>query len=46
MDFTTLFIRRPVMTTLVMVAILVFGIVAYRKLRWGGKSGLLLEAAA
>jgi HAE1 family hydrophobic/amphiphilic exporter-1 len=32
MDLTTLFIRRPVMTTLVMVAILVFGIVAYRGL--------------
>ncbi len=32
MNFTTLFIRRPVMTTLVMVAILFFGIVAYRQL--------------
>jgi hydrophobic/amphiphilic exporter-1 (mainly G- bacteria), HAE1 family len=32
MDFTTLFIRRPVMTTLVMVAILFFGIIAYRGL--------------
>jgi hydrophobic/amphiphilic exporter-1 (mainly G- bacteria), HAE1 family len=32
MNFTTLFIRRPVMTTLVMVGILVFGIVAYRQL--------------
>src|SRR6266567_2326823 len=32
MNFTTLFIRRPVMTTLVMTAILVFGIVAYRGL--------------
>jgi hydrophobic/amphiphilic exporter-1 (mainly G- bacteria), HAE1 family len=32
MNFTTLFIRRPVMTTLVMIAILVFGIVAYRQL--------------
>ena len=32
MNFTTLFIRRPIMTTLVMVAILFFGIVAYRKL--------------
>jgi HAE1 family hydrophobic/amphiphilic exporter-1 len=31
-DLTTLFIRRPVMTTLVMVAILVFGIVAYDQL--------------
>src|ERR1035437_2601679 len=32
MNFTTLFIKRPVMTTLVMVGILVFGIVAYRGL--------------
>src|SRR6188472_3915803 len=32
MNFTTLFIRRPVMTTLVMVGILVFGIAAYRQL--------------
>src|SRR5689334_5689058 len=32
MSFTTLFIKRPVMTTLVMVGILVFGIVAYRQL--------------
>ena len=32
MDLTTLFIKRPVMTTLVMVAILVFGIVAYNGL--------------
>jgi HAE1 family hydrophobic/amphiphilic exporter-1 len=32
MDLTTLFIRRPVMTTLVMIAILVFGIVAYQEL--------------
>src|SRR5689334_6627900 len=32
MSFTTLFIRRPIMTTLVMVAILFFGIVAYRQL--------------
>jgi HAE1 family hydrophobic/amphiphilic exporter-1 len=32
MDLTTLFIKRPVMTTLVMIAILVFGIVAYRGL--------------
>jgi HAE1 family hydrophobic/amphiphilic exporter-1 len=31
-DLTTLFIKRPVMTTLVMVAILVFGIVAYNGL--------------
>ncbi len=32
MNFTTLFIKRPVMTTLVMVGILFFGIVAYREL--------------
>ncbi len=32
MDLTTLFIKRPVMTTLIMVAILVFGIAAYRLL--------------
>jgi HAE1 family hydrophobic/amphiphilic exporter-1 len=32
MNLTTLFIRRPVMTTLVMIGILVFGIVAYRQL--------------
>src|SRR5947209_4200542 len=32
MNFTTLFIKRPVMTTLVMIGILVFGIVAYRQL--------------
>src|SRR5690348_12805926 len=32
MNFTTLFIKRPVMTTLVMVGILAFGIVAYRQL--------------
>ncbi|HET7632456.1 MAG TPA: efflux RND transporter permease subunit [Gemmatimonadaceae bacterium] len=32
MNFTTLFIKRPVMTTLVMVGILVFGIVAYQQL--------------
>ena len=31
-DFTTLFIKRPVMTTLVMIGILFFGIVAYREL--------------
>jgi hydrophobic/amphiphilic exporter-1 (mainly G- bacteria), HAE1 family len=29
---TTLFIKRPVMTTLVMIGILFFGIVAYRAL--------------
>ncbi|MFL5607603.1 MAG: efflux RND transporter permease subunit [Gemmatimonadaceae bacterium] len=32
MNVTTLFIKRPIMTTLVMIAILFFGIVAYRKL--------------
>jgi HAE1 family hydrophobic/amphiphilic exporter-1 len=32
MSFTELFIRRPVMTTLVMAGILLFGIVAYRQL--------------
>src|SRR5215471_17439078 len=32
MNFTTLFIKRPVMTTLVMIGILVFGVVAYRQL--------------
>src|SRR5476651_67108 len=32
MNFTALFIRRPVMTTLLMVAILVFGIVSYTRL--------------
>src|SRR5438270_1789048 len=32
MNITTVFIRRPVMTTLVMIGILVFGIVAYRQL--------------
>ncbi|MDB4908501.1 MAG: Acriflavine resistance protein [Gemmatimonadetes bacterium] len=32
MSITTLFIKRPIMTTLVMVAILFFGIVAYRQL--------------
>ncbi len=32
MDLTTLFIKRPVMTTLVMVGILVFGIVTYKQL--------------
>ncbi len=32
MNFTALFIRRPVMTTLVMVGILFFGIMAYRRL--------------
>jgi HAE1 family hydrophobic/amphiphilic exporter-1 len=32
MNFTSLFIRRPVMTTLVMVAILFFGIMAYQRL--------------
>ncbi|MCC6928115.1 MAG: efflux RND transporter permease subunit [Gemmatimonadaceae bacterium] len=32
MNFTALFIRRPVMTTLVMVAILAFGTMSYRQL--------------
>ncbi len=32
MNFTGLFIRRPVMTSLLMIGILVFGIVAYRSL--------------
>jgi len=32
MNITTVFIKRPVMTSLVMIAILFFGIVAYRKL--------------
>ena len=32
MSFTGLFIRRPVMTTLVMAGILIFGLVAYRQL--------------
>ena len=32
MNVTGLFIRRPVMTTLVMAGILIFGIVAYRLL--------------
>ncbi|HYM25245.1 MAG TPA: efflux RND transporter permease subunit, partial [Vicinamibacterales bacterium] len=32
MSLTSLFVRRPVMTTLLMIGILVFGIVSYRKL--------------
>ncbi|HUR94498.1 MAG TPA: efflux RND transporter permease subunit [Gemmatimonadales bacterium] len=32
MNFTGLFIRRPVMTTLLMAGILIFGLVAYRQL--------------
>ena len=32
MSFTELFIRRPVMTTLVMAGLLIFGLVAYRAL--------------
>jgi HAE1 family hydrophobic/amphiphilic exporter-1 len=32
MNFTELFIRRPVMTTLVMAGVLIFGLVAYRQL--------------
>jgi len=33
MNFTAVFIRRPVMTTLVMAGIVIFGLVAYRQLR-------------
>src|SRR6185295_7664528 len=32
MNFSELFIRRPVMTTLVMSGILIFGLIAYRLL--------------
>src|ERR1700749_4389227 len=32
MSFTSIFVRRPVMTTLLMIGILVFGVVSYRKL--------------
>jgi HAE1 family hydrophobic/amphiphilic exporter-1 len=32
MNFTGIFIRRPVMTTLIMTAILVFGVASYQKL--------------
>jgi hydrophobic/amphiphilic exporter-1 (mainly G- bacteria), HAE1 family len=32
MHFTELFIRRPVMTTLVMLSILIFGAMSYRYL--------------
>ncbi|HEX4683770.1 MAG TPA: efflux RND transporter permease subunit, partial [Gemmatimonadaceae bacterium] len=32
MNFTALFVRRPVMTTLLMIGVLVFGIVSYRRL--------------
>jgi HAE1 family hydrophobic/amphiphilic exporter-1 len=32
MSFTGMFIRRPVMTTLLMIAILVFGVVSYQRL--------------
>ena len=32
MNLSEIFIRRPIMTTLVMVAILLFGAVAYRSL--------------
>ncbi|HEY2852631.1 MAG TPA: efflux RND transporter permease subunit, partial [Gemmatimonadaceae bacterium] len=32
MSFSALFIRRPVMTILLMVGIAVFGVVAYRRL--------------
>ncbi len=32
MNIAELFIRRPVMTTLVMLGILLFGVIAYRQL--------------
>ncbi|MGZ4887436.1 MAG: efflux RND transporter permease subunit, partial [Candidatus Aminicenantales bacterium] len=32
MNFSEVFVRRPVMTTLLMVAILIFGILGYRSL--------------
>src|SRR6516162_3408577 len=32
MSITALFIKRPVMTTLIMIGIVVFGVVSYRKL--------------
>ena len=32
MNFTALFIKRPVMTTLVMIALLVFGVLSYQRL--------------
>jgi len=32
MNIAEIFIRRPVMTTLVMIAILLFGVMAYRQL--------------
>ncbi len=32
MNITGLFIRRPVMTTLVMITVVVFGVAAYRRL--------------
>jgi HAE1 family hydrophobic/amphiphilic exporter-1 len=32
MNFTGVFVRRPVMTTLLMIGVLVFGIVSYRRL--------------
>src|SRR5271167_3454334 len=32
MNFTRLFIRRPIMTTLVMVGILLFGLIGYSQL--------------
>ncbi len=32
MNFTGVFVRRPVMTTLLMIGIVVFGVVSYRKL--------------
>ena len=35
MNISGLFIRRPVMTTLVMAAIMIFGLIAYRLTRTG-----------
>jgi hypothetical protein len=32
MNLAEIFIRRPIMTTLVMIAFLIFGIIAYRSL--------------
>src|SRR5437899_7489254 len=40
MNFTTVFIKRPVMTTLVMIGILVFGMGAYRQLPVSGLSNV------
>jgi len=33
MNIAAIFIRRPVMTTLVMIAIIFFGVMAYRQRR-------------